>query len=426
MSSENIVFDEDERVLLPSKPIRKNDVMLFQVIKPPVKGKGARITEKISLPGRYVVLFPETDFLHVSRKLNPAQAEELLEAVKPIAPPGYGLIIRSAAIEVDRAIIEDEINYLVEKWQKVKSIAKRKKAPALIMTDDDFPVRIIRELYEATVSQVITDSKPAYEMIKHYARRWVPELLNKLELYRDGKPLFEAYNVEPQLETLLKRTISLPSGGYIVIDRTEALTVFDVNSGRFSDANDLEHTAFRVNLEAVDEIFRQIRFRNISGIIIIDFIDMRDPEHIEKLLTRITELSEEDSARTKVLELMPIGLVALTRKGMGNVDEDFARQPCPSCDGSGFVPSDTAVAVKILRKVRTRILNSEHESFVFRINLRTNSIINNYYSEEIARLRENTGKKLYFVPDPNMDVLDCDLLKCGKDEDIKKFLSGYV
>lgn len=426
LTSENSVLEDDRRVLLPEKPIRKNDVLLVQVLKPPVKGKGARVTEKISLPGRYVVLFPESEFLHVSRKIEPARADKLIASLKASVPPGYGLIIRSAALEVDKPLVEEEINHLIDKWHKIKSLAKRKKAPALIATDDDFPVRIIRELYEATVSQVIVDSKPAYEMIKHYARQWVPDLLDRLKLHRSSKPLFEAYHVEEQLDTLLRRTITLPSGGYVVIDRTEALTVFDVNSGRFTEGKDLEHTAFQVNLEAAEEIYRQIRLRNISGIIVIDFIDMHDQDHIDRLLERINELCEQDSTRARMLELMPIGLVAITRKGTGSIDEDFSRQPCKSCDGSGFVPSDEAVAVKVLRMVRSKIISSEHESHVFRINDRASAIISRIFGEEAQKLKESIGKKFYFIPDSSIDVLECELLTCGSDEDIKRFLSGYV
>ncbi len=326
--------------------------LIVQVAKDAIGSKGPRLTTHLTLPGRYVVLMPTVKFLGVSRRIAAAEERKRLKEVAgKVCPQGMGLVVRTVAEGRSEDDLRKDCEYLVNLWQTLTARAKLAKAPALLYRDVDLLIRIVRDYLGPTVEKLVIDNHEAHSRVVELVKVVSPELLPRLELYQ-GEDIFGHYDIEQQLEKLSERRVNLPCGGYIIIDRTEALTVIDVNTGKFVGKTRLADTVFAANLEAAAEIARQIRLRDIGGIIIADFIDMDRDQHKQAVLAALTEHLKKDRTRTNVVGLTGLGLVEMTRK---KVRQDLAtvlQAECPCCGGRGYVRSPETVAITVRRQLR--------------------------------------------------------------------------
>jgi ribonuclease E len=321
--------------------LKPGDSVLVQVVKDAMGKKGARLTNQISLAGRYLVLAPDADVRGISRRLPDEERRRLREIIAEIRPKGMGVIVRTAAEGASREDLASDIERLQKIWQDID--AKREtSAPALIHSEPPLVLRVIREHFTKEFKRLLIDRKDTYDSVFEYLEGTEADLTEKVNFYEDDLPLFERFHVEDQLRKALDRKVWLPSGGHVVIDRTEALTVIDVNTGRFVGHSNLEQTVLQNNLEAAEEIARQLRLRDIGGIIVIDFIDMEVSKNRDAVLLRLREHLAKDKTRTQVFEVSNLGLVEMTRKNVSaGLLESFS-EVCPHCSGRGVLLHEDA------------------------------------------------------------------------------------
>jgi len=324
------------------------DQIVVQVVKDAMGAKGARLTNEISLPGRYLVLVPDSDVHGISRRLPEDTRERLRAILRDVKPKGFGVIVRTAAVTASREDIELDIRRLLDRWDSIqKGLTEEGEAPRVLYQEPDLLIRVIREHFTGDYRRLLIDDRASYEKVHAYLAETAPDLLPKVTNYADELPLFERFHVEDQLRKALDRKVWLPSGGHLILDRTEALTVIDVNTGRFVGSSNLEETVLQNNLEAAEEIGRQLRLRDIGGIIVIDFIDMEIPKNQEAVLRRLRETLAKDKTRTQVFDVSSLGLVEMTRKNVSaGLVESFS-EACPTCNGRGVVLHEEAATQAI-------------------------------------------------------------------------------
>jgi len=345
---------------LSARPRRKKEAVyttgrdiMVQVAKEAMGSKGPRLSTHLTLPGRYVVLMPTVSFIGVSRRIAAAdERRRLKELAAKVRPKGMGVVVRTVAEGRSEDDLRKDCEYLVNLWNSLAARAKLVKAPTLLYRDVDLIIRIVRDYLSPDTDKLVIDSREAHARVVELLRAVSPELLPKLELYGGKDDLFVRYGVEAELEKLSRRRVDLKCGGYIVIDRTEALTVIDVNTGKFVGRTRLADTVFEANLEAAAEIARQIRLRDIGGIIIADFIDMDREQHKQAVLAALTEHLKKDRTRTNVVGLTGLGLVEMTRKKVRRDITTVLNSECPTCEGRGYVRSPETVAAAIRRELR--------------------------------------------------------------------------
>jgi ribonuclease G len=332
--------------------IQDGQEVLVQVSKDPMGSKGARVTSYVTMPGRYLVLMPSLEHIGISRRISDEDERARLRSIaEAIKPKGYGLIIRTASEGCTEEELKKDQEFLLLLWENIQKKRDRMVAPCLLYSDLDLAFRSVRDLMSQDVERLVIDAEEEYERIKDFVNTYFPKLLSKIELFGEGEPIFEAFGVEVDISRALGRKVWLKSGGYIVIDQTEAMTVIDVNTGKFVGKEDLEDTIFKTNLEAVKEIAYQIRLRNLGGIIIVDFIDMERLENREKVFNAFLEAMKRDRAKNTILHISELGLIQMTRK---RVRESLGRvlcEPCSYCEGKGFVKSPRTLCYEIFRKI---------------------------------------------------------------------------
>jgi ribonuclease E len=322
--------------------LSEGDEVLVQVVKDAMGAKGARLTGQVTVPGRYLVLAPDSDMQGISRRLPEEDRLRLRDILKDVKPPGFGVIVRTAAMDASREEIEADINRLVEVWEGIKAEASGGGAPRAVYEEPDLLIRVIREHFTSDFKRLLIDDEGAYEAVVGYLSRTAPDLTGKVSMYEDELPLFERFHVEDQLRKALDRKVWLRSGGHLVIDRTEALTVIDVNTGKFVGSSNLEDTVLQNNLEAAEEIGRQLRLRDIGGIIVIDFIDMEIERNRQAVLRRLRETLARDKVRTQVFDVSNLGLVEMTRKNVSAGLLEHFSEACPTCNGRGVLLHEDA------------------------------------------------------------------------------------
>lgn len=321
--------------------LKEGDKVLVQVTKDAMGAKGARLTGMPSLPGRYLVLVPDSDSVGISRRLPDADRNRLRDVINKVKPQGYGVIVRTAALHASAEELAADISRLTKQWEAIKEEAAKGQAPSLIHREPELLIKVIREHFTADFRKLLIDDKAGYETVINYLQSTAPDLVSKAHFYEDEIALFDRYHVDDQLKKALDRKVFLPSGGHLVIDRTEALTVIDVNTGKFVGSSTLEDTVLQNNLEAAEEIGRQLRLRDIGGIIVIDFIDMETTENQQKVLRRLKETLAKDKTRTQVFEVSHLGLVEMTRKNVSaGLLEQFSHK-CEHCAGRGVIIEET-------------------------------------------------------------------------------------
>lgn len=339
--------------------------ILVQVVKGPRGTKGARVSTRMSLPGRYIVLMPEGENLGVSRKIEDAGERERLRKIgEAIRPQGFGLIIRTEAEGKSEKDLRQDAQLLVELWRQIQEKAKRTPPPALIHQDLSLLLKTIRDVFGSDVDRMLIDSRTDYEKAIELLEMLSPELKSRVELYTGAEPIFHRFGLDDEIERLLRRKVWLKSGGYITIDSTEALTAIDVNTGKFIGSTSLADTILKTNLDAVNEIARQLRLRDLGGMIVLDFIDMSSARDRAQVMAALERALKKDRTRTKIAHISPLGLVEMTRKRTGETVTELLTQSCPYCQGRGRVSSPESVSIQIERLIKRRCAEQDMDAIL--------------------------------------------------------------
>jgi len=402
--------------------IKPGQEIVVQVVKDPLKSKGARLSMNVSIAGRYLVYASQGSGVGVSRRLATGERDRLRKMVdRTYRGPG-GLIVRTAAHGAKKSDFVREIGYL----HKLNDVLDRRiestKAPNLVFQEADLPVRVLRDVFLSDFEKAIIDSQKQFDRVTSFFQRTAPELVGGVELYGGKKPLFEKWAIDKEIESTLNRRVDLPSGGYLIIDYAEALTVIDVNSGSFTGRGrgGLEETITRVNTEAAEEAVRQLRLRDIGGIIVIDFIDMARARNRDKVLKTLRRALDADKSKSYVVEVSPLGLVEMTRQNVTDGVREILTAPCPTCEGEGVVLSAETVALEGLRKLPEIVAdNPDPEAFLLRVNPRVAAELIDPDSG-LAELEAETGKQFHFEGGDALPVDTFDMVESGTRAEIEE------
>jgi ribonuclease G len=392
--------------------LREGQEIVVQVSKDTIAGKGARITSHITLPGRFLVYMPTVNHIGVSRRIeNEVERQRLKEMLEAIRPPGTGgFIVRTAGEERNEEEFRADLKYLTDVWDQIKRKAEKVSAPTAIHHDLDLVLRTIRDVLSPEFKSVWVDSVEQYQRIVEFLDQIQPNLVSRVRLFRREEPIFDEFGIEPEIAKALKSKVWLKSGGYIVINQTEALVAIDVNTGKYVGKRNLEETVFRTNLEAAKEIVRQIRLRDLGGIIVLDFIDMEEPANRARLFETLENEIKKDRSKTKILQISEFGLIEMTRKRVRQSLERSLTQACPYCAGSGRIKSNTTVALEIWRELmKLRDLHDGQDVIV-----RVNPVV--YSSMQptdpiFEETERNLGIHLVFKPDDSLHHEQFDVMR---------------
>jgi ribonuclease G len=402
--------------------IKRGQTILVQAVKDPMKSKGARLTTEISLPGRFLVYVPNGEGSGVSRRLDDAERTRLKEIVKGLDPKGGGIIVRTAAEGASAEDIERDLVFLQRLWKTIQTKTKAASAPELVYEEAELPLRIVRDLFAGDFVGAQIDDERTHRRIVSYLKKTSPHMIERVHRYRDKAPLFEASGVEQEIRSTLERRVDLPSGGYLVFDYAEAFTVIDVNTGRFvgsrgkSAQGRLEDTIVKNNLEAVKEVVRQLRLRDIGGIIVIDFIDMANPKNRATVEEALRSELERDRTKTYVVEISPLGLVEMTRQNVTDGPREILTSRCPICEGDGFVVSDATHALEIERRLRILAKGSRVQAFRVAVHPRVLPLIVGPGGTRLEAIETAARRRFFLTPGENGHIhLDhFDVLGQGK------------
>jgi len=396
---------ENGSVPTPQPPIaelvREGQEIVVQVVKDPIGSKGARLTTNLSVPSRYLVLLPYVKVTGVSVRIEDeaerARLKEILQSLP--AETGHGYIVRTNAEGQAREALEEDVAYLSKLWGALQENLKQTGAGARVYEDLSLPLRALRDLMRKDVEKVRVDSRETFERIVTFARTFMPDLAERIEHYPGERPIFDLYGVEDEIQRALKKEVPLKSGGYLVIDQTEAMTTIDVNTGAFLGHRNLEETVYKTNLEAAQAAARQLRLRNLGGIIIIDFIDMTDEEHKRQVLRMLEKSLAHDHAKTTAYEMTQLGLVQMTRKRTMESLERQLCEPCSTCEGRGSVKTAETVTYEIFREITRAVRQFEAKKLLVLAAPKVVARILDEESAAVAELEEFIGKTIRFQPE---------------------------
>lgn len=395
--------------------IKPKQEILVQVIKDPIKSKGARLSMNVTIAGRYLVYAPSGSGVGVSRRLADKERERLRRMVARTYDGPGGLIVRTAAHGAKKTDFVREIAYLHRLNEVLDKRKQDARAPSLVFQEQDLPVRVLRDVFLNEFDRAIIDDEKQFDRVTSFFQRTAPELVDGVELYKGNKPLFEKWEIEKAIQSTLGHRIDLPSGGYLIIDYTEALTVIDVNSGSFTGRGKggLEETITKVNTEAAIEVVRQLRLRDIGGIIVIDFIDMAKGKNRDKVLGTLRTALDADKSKSYLVEISPLGLVEMTRQNITDGVREILTVKCPTCEGEGVVLSAETVALEGLRKMAE--IAREHpddEAFLIRVHPKVAILLNDSDSG-LLELEEETGKRFHFEGGEALSIDNFELIESG-------------
>jgi len=387
--------------------------ILVQIEKNPMKTKGARVTMELSIAGRFLVLTPDGEGSGVSKRLPDGERERLRKLVKQLETDGVGVIARTAAAGATLEDLERDLRFLRKIWAQVQARAKSAPTKTMVHQDGDLSLRVIRDLLTRNVDKVVVDSERQYRRILGWVRTTQPEFADRIELHTGSQPLFEQYGVEAAIRSTLNRRVDLPSGGYLLFDYAEAFTVIDVNSGSSTRQSHLEETTLRTNVEAAREVLRQLRLRDIGGIIVIDFIDLERERNRKELLTVLTEELTKDRTKTYLVDISPLGLVEMTRQNTTEGVRETLTSICPTCGGEGRVLSQDTMAVEAERKLRKLVHASSSEAFRIRMNAKVAAKLAGPGGVKLLELERETGRFFTLEGEMRMPLEEVDVVEEG-------------
>lgn len=399
--------------------LKRGQEILVQVIKEPISTKGPRIASEISIPGRYVVLVPNDDHIRMSKRItNWNEKKRLKRIVAPLRPEGFGIIIRTEAEGKQEADCRADIKRVLKLWAKLKRKTDNTPAPCLIHKEAEMLVSMIRDVFTDDVQRILVDNKADYKKVISYARQIVPHLKNRIELYKGEPPLFDHYNLEPEIERMLERRVWIKKGAYLIIDQTEAMVTIDVNTGRYVGSGDQETTIFQTNLDAAREIARQIRLRDIGGLIISDFIDMYNRENRRKLYEEFKSCFRNDRAKRAINPVTDFGIVEMTRERVRPSHMHTLSEPCPYCSGLGRIISKETMATKIERWFMRAKADRKFAKFHLVVSPLLAEVLSDHGATRVERMMKIHKFKINLVRDTTIPVQDFKVYNADTNEDI--------
>lgn len=377
--------------------LHEGQEVLVQVVKDPLGTKGARLTTHLSIPARYLVFMPGASHLGISQKIDDElERQRLKEIVKSnsdgLTPGGY--IVRTVAAGVDDEAVRKDMLFLEKLWNAIQERIANEPAPMLIHEDLGLVMRTMRDLVGAEIEKVRIDSRETYQRVARFAEKFIPELAERIELYAGERPIFDIYGVEDEIQKALERKVQLKSGGYLIIDQTEAMTTVDVNTGAFVGHRNLEETIFKTNLEATQAIARQLRLRNLGGIIILDFIDMEDEEHRQQVLQALEKMLKRDHAQTSISGVSSLGLVEMTRKRTRESLEHILCESCPTCNERGSIKTPETVCFEIFREILREARQFDAQQLLLLASQEVIDLLVDEESTSLADLEEFIGRPI--------------------------------
>ena len=405
--------------------LKPGQEVVVQVVKDPLKTKGARLTMELTIAGRYLVFAPNGEGIGVSRRLDDGERDRARKQVKGLDLRGGGVIVRTAAAGAKRADFERELLYLDKLHDVMRKRVEESTAPAMVFQEADLSVRVVRDIASDTFERAIVDDAKQHHRLTSFFSRLAPELVDRVELYEDDdKPLFERYGVDKVIDGVLSRRIDLPSGGYLIIDYAEALTVIDVNTGSFTGKGRqarLEDTITKTNLEAADEVVRQLRLRDIGGIIVIDFIDMARARNRDAVLKTLRKALDEDRTKTYTAEISPLGLVEMTRQNVTDGVREIMTRTCPTCEGEGVIKSEETIAIDLERRlVELAKERPKPDAFLIQVNPRVSVQLTGNGGRTLQALEEETGKRFHFEGSEGLPLDHFDVVMEGSVDEVEE------
>ena len=380
---------------------QKGQEMVVQIEKDERDTKGASLTTFISLPGRYIVMMPGQNRIGISRKIGDKDRERMKEAFGTLKlPEKTGFILRTAGIDKTAEDLSNDLKYLTKLWTEIQKEAARVKAPALIYKEQDIAIRTVRDYLTADVEEVLVDDQETFRNIKSFLRRTQPRRKINVKHYRDKRPIFDLHNLEDQITKINERYVHLPSKGYLVFDRTEALTAIDVNSGRSRKEKNIEQTALRTNLEAADEIARQLRLRDMGGLVVIDFIDMESSKNRRQVEGKLKTALQADKAHTDITGISRFGIVEMTRERMRTAYFESAYRKCPACEGSGVLMTEDMVCLSAFREIHMKASRGGIESIVCHIPVSGANYLLNEKRDGLVKMEKDFKVNINVIGDP--------------------------
>ena len=398
--------------------LKEGQSIIVQVTKEPIGTKGARVVTHLTIPGRYLVLMPTVDHIGISRRIqDEKERERLKKLAKSLKPKGMGLIVRTLAEGQSESELEQDVQFLLKVWEQIQRQAKRTRKPGLLYKDHDLIYRLVRDCFSREFNRFIVDSREEYNKVLEILDTLSPHLRSRVFYYHDENiPIFEFYGVEADLKRALKRKVWLENGGYLVIDQTEALTSIDVNTGKYTGSKNLADTVLKTNLEAAAEIARQLRLRDIGGIIIIDFIDMTSSNDKQQVLATLEEEVRKDKNKTHVLGFTNLGMVEMTRKKTRQNIGDFLQRPCPYCGGTGRVLSEETLAFSVEREISRVAREHDVEALMIEVHPSVAAMLIGTGGANLKELEELTGKTIFIRGSDDRHWEDVEIVYAGSRE----------
>lgn len=402
-----------QRTGAPVVPIEKQvfegQALMVQVIKDPLGSKGARLSTQISIAGRQLVFLPQDDHIGISQKIDPHLRESLRNRVRGLAGEGAGFILRTNAEDASDDDLAEDIAYLRKTWQGIRQAATRLPAGSLLYEDLNLMQRVLRDMASPDTQSICIDSREQYESLQQFGAEYMPQLVGKLQHYRGERPIFDLYAVDEEIAKALMRRVELKSGGYLIIDQTEALTTVDVNTGAFVGARNFEETIFKTNLEAAQAVARQLRLRNLGGIIVLDFIDMNRSDHQSAVLTELGKQLARDRVKTMIGQFSALGLLEMTRKRTRESLAQMLCEPCGVCQGRGIVKTPRTVVYDILREILREARQFNPREFRIVANASVIDLLIDEESNHLAGLSDFIAKPISLQTEPGLSSEQYDI-----------------
>jgi len=391
-----------------SGKFKKGQEVIVQVVKEPIGTKGPLLTADISIPGKFLVLMPFHNAVGISKRIEDRQARfKIKEMLNTLTiPKGMGCIARTQCVGAKQRQLKSELKYLIGLWTRIQSRANKQKAASAIYEEYDLPLRIIRDYLEEDVEKILVDSKDEYRKIHRFANTIQPSLRKKIFFYKGNESLYEKYGIEARIEGVFRRKVFLKSGGSIVIEQTEGLVAIDVNTGKFTGKKKPEDTVFKTNMEAADEIARQVMLRDIGGIIVIDFIDMVNRDNRRRVRSALENHFKKDKAKTNIQTISSIGLVEMTRQRIRKSLESVSFRECPYCNGMGRVKTPATIAIDTLRKLEKTMKNKKEKQIFLTLHPDVLEHIESSLKDVFGKLERKYRKKITIRSDPKAHVED--------------------